>query len=212
MAAVLTGHSTAFRSAAALCASAAKTKGSCPAQEPTSRLIGADEILVESSRELHTRLYPNFRKNQGKGPKTLELDELHLRRLTSWAITNSARLNGLTLEHAEAFARKLGACAGQMLAALREALVVIQAKADQFERLFDQGATMRPVAQRLRGIPGIDWFLGLSLAAEIGDINRSPSARICAAGPHRPLPSTKAARRKSRRPLSNRMLEREGNQ
>jgi len=65
--------------------------------------------------------------------------------------------------------------AGQMLAALGEILVVIQAKADEFERLVEQESSTHPVAHRLRTIPGIGPFLGLALAAEIGDINRFPS-------------------------------------
>ncbi|MGD0110797.1 MAG: IS110 family transposase [Armatimonadota bacterium] len=65
--------------------------------------------------------------------------------------------------------------AGRMLAALREILVVIQAKADAFECLVERESSTHPVAQRLRTIPGIGPFLSLALAAEIGDINRFPS-------------------------------------
>jgi transposase len=65
--------------------------------------------------------------------------------------------------------------AGKMLAALQEILVVIQAKADEFERLVEQVSSAHPAAQRLRTIPGIGPFLSLVLAAEIGDINRFPA-------------------------------------
>ena len=64
--------------------------------------------------------------------------------------------------------------AGQMLAGLREILVVVQSKADNFERLVEQTSKQHPVAQRLRTIPGIGPFLSLALAVEIGDINRFP--------------------------------------
>jgi len=64
--------------------------------------------------------------------------------------------------------------AGQMLAGLREILVVVQSKADDFERLVEQTSKEHPVARRLRTIPGIGPFLSLALAVEIGDINRFP--------------------------------------
>jgi transposase len=64
--------------------------------------------------------------------------------------------------------------AGQMLTALREMLVVIQSKADEFERMVEQASAKHPAARRLRTIPGIGSFLGLALAVEIGDINRFP--------------------------------------
>ena len=65
--------------------------------------------------------------------------------------------------------------AGRMLAGLREVLVLIQAKADEFECLVEQAGTMHPTAQRLRTIPGIGPFLSLALAVEIGDVSRFPS-------------------------------------
>jgi transposase len=64
--------------------------------------------------------------------------------------------------------------AAQMLAGLREILVVVQAKADDFERMVEQTSRKHPVARRLRTIPGIGPFLSLALAVEIGDINRFP--------------------------------------
>jgi transposase len=64
--------------------------------------------------------------------------------------------------------------AGKMLAALREILVVIQAKADEFERLVEQVSSAHPAAQRLRTIPGIGPFLSLALAVEIGDMADFP--------------------------------------
>ena len=65
--------------------------------------------------------------------------------------------------------------AGQMLAGLREILVVVQAKVDDFERMVEQISAKHPVARRLRTIPDIGPVLGLSLAVEIGDIKRFPS-------------------------------------
>jgi len=64
--------------------------------------------------------------------------------------------------------------AGQMLASLRDILTVVQAKADDFERMVEQTSRKHPVARRLRTIPGIGPFLSLALAVEIGDINRFP--------------------------------------
>jgi len=64
--------------------------------------------------------------------------------------------------------------AGQMLAGLREILVVVQSKVDDFERMVEQTSEAHPVAQRLRTIPGIGPFLSLALAVEIGDIHRFP--------------------------------------
>ncbi len=69
---------------------------------------------------------------------------------------------------------ELGGHAGEMLAGLREILVVVQAKADDFERKVEQTSREHPVARRLRTIPGIGPFLSLALAVEIGDINRFP--------------------------------------
>jgi len=71
---------------------------------------------------------------------------------------------------------KLEGYAAQMLAVLRGLLVVIQEKVEDFEHLVDQAAARHSVAERLRSIPGIGPFLSLSLAAEIGDIGRFPSA------------------------------------
>jgi transposase len=71
---------------------------------------------------------------------------------------------------------KLEGYAAQMVAALREILVAIQAKVDAFEHLVDQAAAGHSAVERLRSIPGIGPFLGLSLAVEIGDIDRFPSA------------------------------------
>jgi len=65
--------------------------------------------------------------------------------------------------------------AGQMLTALRELLVVIQKRADDFERKVEHAAARHPVAQRLRTIPGIGPYLSLALAVEIGDVGRFPS-------------------------------------
>ena len=61
-----------------------------------------------------------------------------------------------------------------MLAGLREILTVIQAKADDFERMVEQTSGQHPAARRLRTIPGIGPFLSLALAVEIGDINHFP--------------------------------------
>jgi transposase len=69
---------------------------------------------------------------------------------------------------------ELGGHAGQMLAGLREILVVVQAKVDAFERMIAQTSRKHPVARCLRTIPGIGPFLSLALAVEIGDINRFP--------------------------------------
>ena len=69
---------------------------------------------------------------------------------------------------------ELGGHAGEMLAGLREILVVVQAKVDDFERMVAQNSAKHPVARRLRTIPGIGPFLSLALAVEIGDINRFP--------------------------------------
>lgn len=71
---------------------------------------------------------------------------------------------------------KLEGYAAQMLAALRQILISAQANVEDFERLVDQASAKHPQAQRLRTIPGIGPFLGLSLAVEIGDIERFPSA------------------------------------
>ena len=70
---------------------------------------------------------------------------------------------------------KLEGYAAQMLAVLRRLLAVIQEKVEDFEHLVDEAAAGHSVAERLRSIPGIGPFLGLSLAVEIGDINRFPS-------------------------------------
>jgi transposase len=64
--------------------------------------------------------------------------------------------------------------AGKMLVGLREILVVVHAKVDDFERMIAQTSAKHPMAQRLRTIPGIGPFLSLALAVEIGDINRFP--------------------------------------
>lgn len=64
--------------------------------------------------------------------------------------------------------------AGQMLTALRDALVVVQEKVDDFERTVERTSSDHPVARRLRTIPGIGPFLSLALAVEIGDITRFP--------------------------------------
>ena len=53
--------------------------------------------------------------------------------------------------------------------------MLIQAKADDFERLVEQASATHPAVQRLRTIPGIGPFLSLALAAEIGEISRFPS-------------------------------------
>lgn len=71
---------------------------------------------------------------------------------------------------------KLEGYAAQMLAALRQILIATQAQVEDFDRLLDQAAAKHPMAQRLRAIPGIGPFLGLSLAVEIGDVERFPSA------------------------------------
>jgi len=65
--------------------------------------------------------------------------------------------------------------AGEMLAAFRALLSLIQEKADGFEQEVEAAAADCPAAQRLRTIPGIGPVLGLSLAVEIGDISRFPS-------------------------------------
>jgi transposase len=65
--------------------------------------------------------------------------------------------------------------AGEMLAAFRALLSLIQEKADGFEQEVEAAAADFPTAQRLRTIPGIGPLLGLSLAVEIGDISRFPS-------------------------------------
>jgi transposase len=64
--------------------------------------------------------------------------------------------------------------AAQMLAGLREILVIVQAKVDDFGHLVELGSAKHPVAQRLRTIPGVGPFLSLALAVEIGDITRFP--------------------------------------
>ncbi len=69
---------------------------------------------------------------------------------------------------------ELGGHAGHMRTALREILVVVQAKADDFEHMIEQTSQEHSVARRLRTIPGIGPFLSLALAVEIGDINRFP--------------------------------------
>jgi transposase len=69
---------------------------------------------------------------------------------------------------------ELAGHAGQMLAGLREILVVVQARVDDFERMVEQASAKHPMARRLRTIPGIGPFLSLALAVEIGDINRFP--------------------------------------
>jgi len=69
---------------------------------------------------------------------------------------------------------ELGGHAGEMLAGLREILVVVHAKGHDFERMVDQTSREHPMARRLRTIPGIGPFLSLALAVEIRDINRFP--------------------------------------
>ena len=70
---------------------------------------------------------------------------------------------------------ELSGYAGWMLAALRELLPILQAKADDCEGRVAEEATAHPAAQRLMTIPGIGPFLGLALAAEIGDARRFPT-------------------------------------
>jgi len=65
--------------------------------------------------------------------------------------------------------------AGQMLATLWQLLRSAQAAVDQFDQPLRQEAQRHPAARRLQSIPGIGPFLGLSLAAEIGDIRRFAS-------------------------------------
>jgi len=67
--------------------------------------------------------------------------------------------------------------AGQMPASLRQILAVVQAQADEFERVVEQASRKHPVARRLRTIPGIGPFLSLALVVEIGDISRFPGPR-----------------------------------
>ena len=64
---------------------------------------------------------------------------------------------------------------GELFAAFRELLSLIQEKADGFEHEVEGAAADFPAAQRLRTVPGIGPVLGLSLAVEIGDISRFPS-------------------------------------
>jgi transposase len=64
--------------------------------------------------------------------------------------------------------------AAQMLAGLREILLIVQAKVDDFAQMVELESAEHPVAQRLRTIPGVGPFLSLSLAVEIGDITRFP--------------------------------------
>jgi len=66
--------------------------------------------------------------------------------------------------------------AGLMLTTLRELLPLLQARAQQFEALVEQEAPAYDPARRLMTIPGIGPFLGLSLAAEIGEARRFPTA------------------------------------
>jgi len=66
--------------------------------------------------------------------------------------------------------------AAHMLAALRQVLATTETEVEDFDSLIEQVAASHPAAQRLRTIPGIGPFLSLSLAAEIGDIERFPSA------------------------------------
>ena len=70
---------------------------------------------------------------------------------------------------------ELQGCARQMLTALRELLVVVQRRADDFEGRVEQAGVRPPLAQRLRTIPGVGPYLSLALAVEIGDIGRFPS-------------------------------------
>jgi transposase len=69
---------------------------------------------------------------------------------------------------------ELSGYAGWMLAALRELLPILQGKADECEAQVGREAQTDPQAQRLMTIPGIGPFLGLALAAEIGDARRFP--------------------------------------
>ncbi len=65
--------------------------------------------------------------------------------------------------------------AGEMLAALREILAVIQRHGDDFEKQVAGVSEGHPMARRLRTMPGVGPLLSLVLATEIGDIGRFPS-------------------------------------
>jgi len=65
--------------------------------------------------------------------------------------------------------------AAQVLEALERLLPAAQAEVDQLEPPLRQEARRHPGARRLQTIPGIGPFLGLALAAEIGDIHRFAS-------------------------------------
>jgi len=65
--------------------------------------------------------------------------------------------------------------AGELLAALRGILVLVQAHGDAFERKVNAAARDYAPAQLLRTLPGVGPYLSLALAVEIGDVHRFPS-------------------------------------
>jgi transposase len=67
---------------------------------------------------------------------------------------------------------QLGGYAGKLLAVLRELLPLLQAAADSLTQPVEQEAQSHPQARRLMTIPGIGPVLGLTMAVEIGQINR----------------------------------------
>jgi len=70
---------------------------------------------------------------------------------------------------------RLEGYAGELLAAFRMLLSLVQGKVDDLESEVEAVCVGFPAAQQLRTIPGIGPVLGLSLAVEIGDIRRFPS-------------------------------------
>jgi len=72
--------------------------------------------------------------------------------------------------------RQLGGHAGKVLEVLRGLLPLLQAAADSLRHPVEQEAQAHPQARQLMSIPGIGPVLALTIAAEVGDISRFPSA------------------------------------
>jgi transposase len=68
----------------------------------------------------------------------------------------------------------LGGYAGKMLEVLRGLLPLLRAAAQSLTQPLEQEAESHAQARRLMTIPGIGPVLGLTMAAEIGDISRFP--------------------------------------
>jgi transposase len=71
---------------------------------------------------------------------------------------------------------KLGSFAQQVLAAWRAVLPAVAAQAQALEPTIEREAKVHPQARRLQTLPGVGWYLGLSMAVEIDAVSRFAEA------------------------------------